>query len=204
MISATGEQLIVFLKAPRPGEVKSRLAKTLGPEAACAAYCEIVDQLLGEISGLVDVELHFTPADAASEVSHWLRPAWTLQPQCTGDLGDRLAHAFSGAFARGMQRVVIIGSDCASLTTADIREAWAILRQHDLVLGPATDGGYWLIGLSKPQPALFTGIPWSTAAVMEATLSRASKHALTCHLLRKLTDIDTEEDWRHFLTTRAG
>jgi glycosyltransferase A (GT-A) superfamily protein (DUF2064 family) len=114
------EKLIVFVKAPRPGEVKTRLAQTLGADAACAAYRQLVETLLARLRTLPEVELQFTPADALDEIRPWLNAGWQSQPQDDGDLGSRLQSGFSSAFRAGFHRVVIVGSDCPEVTPADI------------------------------------------------------------------------------------
>jgi len=193
------EALIVFLKAPRPGAVKTRLAESLGTEAACAAYRQVVQTLLRHLATLPNVELCFTPDDAAAEINLWRHKTWNLAPQGDGDLGSRLERASTRAFANGAQRIVIIGSDCPVVSPTDIEAAWSALRTHDVVLGPATDGGYWLVGLRAAQPTLFADISWSTRAVLRETLDRARAASLTTHLLRELSDVDTLSDWQQFL-----
>jgi len=193
------EKLIVFLKAPRPGQVKMRLAATLGAAAACAAYRRLVETLLRQIATLKNVELRFTPDDAESEIKPWMQEHWQLAEQGAGDLGRRLDQAFQSAFRNGSGRVVIIGSDCPEVTAADIESAYAALLSHDVVVGPAVDGGYWLIGLRAAQPALFIDMPWSTSLLLRETLERSRDAALRVHFLRTLSDVDTEADWRRFL-----
>ncbi len=190
-------RLIIFVKAPRAGFVKTRLAAALGPHGALAAYRALVERVLEELSPLRDVELRFTPDDAASEISAWLRPAWRAAPQGDGDLGARMNRAFAQGFASGAARVVLIGSDCPHLTTGDI--AAAALTDHDVVLGPAEDGGYWLVALRAPAPGLFEQIEWSTDGVLAQTLARAQSLGLRVHLLRTLPDVDTVEDWQRYL-----
>src|SRR5262245_47145077 len=143
------DRLMVFVKAPRRGAVKTRLARTLGAVAAEAAYRHLVETLLNQLDGVRGVDLCFSPDDAASEVQHWLKEGWSSSPQGDGDLGQRLHSASQRAFQSGAKRVVIIGSDCRAVRAGDIREAWSGLATHDVVLGPATDGGYWLIGLRQ-------------------------------------------------------
>jgi len=196
------EKLIVFIKAPRPGTVKTRLARTIGAEPACAAYRRIVATLLARLHSLGAVELCFHPDDALAEVQPWLRPGWTAAPQGGGDLGQRLQLAFQRAVAAGSRRVLVIGSDCPAVTLADLREAWDSLRARDVALGRASDGGYWLIGLREVQPDLFRDIPWSTENVFAETAQRIRRGGLTLHLLRELSDVDTEADWRSFLATQ--
>lgn len=196
------DRLIVFLKAPRLGAVKTRLAKAIGTTAAGAAYRRLVETLLNRLQGMDGVELCFSPDDAASEVQHWLKEGWTSQPQGDGDLGQRLQSAFERAFQAGSKRVAIIGSDCPAVGIEDIREAWRALQTHDVVLGPATDGGYWLIGLRRSQPDLFRGIHWSTANVFTETMRRVQHAGLRIQLLRELADVDTEREWRAFLAAQ--
>lgn len=192
-------KLIVFAKAPRLGQVKSRLAADIGERAACDAYKKITAHLFQNLSDLEPVEIRFTPDEAENELRSWLGETFEFSPQGTGNLGDRLLRAFTENFSRGNQRVIAIGSDCPYVTQTDIESAWMALEQNDVVLGPATDGGYWLIGMRKPQPALFQKIPWSTETVLESTLSRCRELQLTFELLRTLDDIDVVSDWEKFL-----
>jgi len=193
------ERLIIFAKAPKAGQVKTRLAKTIGANAATAAYQRLVESLLSNLSAIAGVILRFAPDDCAAEIQAWLRPGWQAQPQGEGDLGCRLQRAFSDHFASGAKRVVIIGSDCPAVQCEDIRQAWKALETHDVALGPASDGGYWLIGLREPRPQLFEGIDWGTDSVLAQTLQRAKAIRLRVELLRILSDVDNEEDWREFL-----
>ena len=105
-------RLLLFVKAPRPGFVKTRLAAELGPDAACAAYCVVVSALLEQLQAETAVDLLFTPDSAALELEPWRRPGWSLHPQGDGDLGERLVRAGREAFARGVTGLAIIGSDC--------------------------------------------------------------------------------------------
>ena len=192
--------LIVFLKAPRPGAVKTRLAATLGAKAACTIYQHLVTVLLRKLASVPHVELRFTPDEARGEVEPWASPHWRLEPQGPGDLGLRLAEAFAAAFQRGSKQVLVIGSDCPELGLADLEAAWTALLSNDVVLGPARDGGYWLIGLRAAAPELFEGIAWGSDAVLSQTLERCRQRGLQVHLLRELEDIDTEEAWCRYLT----
>src|SRR5256885_12591445 len=107
---AVQQKLIIFVKAPRPGFVKTRLASEIGAEKACAAYVKLVTTLLNRLGALEHVELRFTPDDAVTEIARWMRSTWTAAPQGSGDLGARLSRAFDEAFAQGFNRVTIIGS----------------------------------------------------------------------------------------------
>ncbi|MGI8965735.1 MAG: TIGR04282 family arsenosugar biosynthesis glycosyltransferase [Limisphaerales bacterium] len=186
------------MKAPRIGLVKTRLAQTIGAAAASAAYKKLVETLLQNVATLADVELRFAPDDASAEIDLWRQKSWTTQPQGNGDLGERLQAAFAQNFLIGAKRVVVIGSDCPHVTALDIESAWAALKSHDVVLGPARDGGYWLIGLGQLQPTLLENISWSTENVLRETIQRAQKLFLKVHLLRGLTDVDAEPEWREW------
>ena len=191
--------LIVFVKAPRPGEVKTRLAADIGPEAACGAYHSMVRHLWRHIGGVRPVQLRFAPDDASAELDPWLQPGWGMRPQGPGNLGQRLSTAFAEAFREGFTKVAVIGSDCPEVTRDDIENAWDRLDHHDLVVGPASDGGYWLLGLDRHHPELFQGIAWSTDKVLTQTLARAESLRLKTCCLRTLTDVDSAEDWKRFL-----
>ena len=184
--------IIVFLKAPRPGFVKTRLAKTLGPKAACRAYTRMTAAVLDRLSNFSNVQLRFTPDDAEAEIAHLLRPGWQSFPQGAGSLGERMDHAFRDANGPAL----LIGTDCPDLNASDIREATAALSTHPVILGPARDGGYWLIGLQAPCPPLFQGISWSTSSVFHDTLRIAQQSGQSVHQLRTLTDIDDEDTWK--------
>ncbi len=190
-------RLIVFLKAPRPGFVKTRLAAALGPDGACAAYVDLVATLLHRLRKRSDVELRFTPDDAAGEVRPWVRPGWILEPQGKGDLGARLGRATDEAFKNGHGPVVVIGADCPEVSSRDVDKAVELMAQGkaEVVLGPARDGGYWLIAMKKPWTGLFSGIPWSTERVLVETSARAQKLGLKVKELRMLTDVDDLADW---------
>ena len=188
------------MRAPRPGSVKTRLAAEIGVDAACNAYRYLLDRLMpGLRPADMAVELRHTPDDAAVEVSPWAEASWQLTAQGDGDLGVRLERAVLQSVAAGFTRTLIIGTDCPYLTLADLREAREALASNDLVLGPAEDGGYWLIGLRNLHPELFRGIPWSTESVLATTLARAQEARLKVRLLRTLADVDTAADWRRFL-----
>jgi rSAM/selenodomain-associated transferase 1 len=189
------EKLIVFVKAPRLGTVKTRIASTVGAARALEIYQSLVGTVLGNLRAITRVELRYTPDDAGDEIQPWLQKGWTIERQGKGDLGERMHRAFTDSLEAGAKRVVIIGSDCPKVDEGDITKAFSALRQNDLVLGPATDGGYWLIGLRAAQKTLFDNMEWSTAKVAAETLSRAKGLEMKSHLLRELADVDTEDDW---------
>jgi len=186
-------RLIVFLKAPRPGFVKTRLASDLGDALACQAYRELTETVLAKLPPLPHIELRYTPDDALAEIQPWLHENWIAKPQGNGDLGDRMHRAFEAN-----SPAILIGTDCPTIEPTDLEAATAALQSHDLVLGPAADGGYWLIGLRAPCPALFEGIEWSTETVLEATVTKAKAAGLSVHWLRELRDVDSLADWENF------
>jgi rSAM/selenodomain-associated transferase 1 len=196
------QQVIIFVKAPRPGAVKTRLAQAIGAEQACIAYQSLVRAVLGNLRACDAVELRFAPDDALPEIVPWLQPAWVAKPQGDGDLGGRLARAFQDAFGSGAERVVVIGSDCPEVTMEDLAAAFHALDRADVVLGPAEDGGYWLIGLKQFARSLFDRISWSTARVLEQTVERIREAGLRVNFLRTLHDVDTGADWDRWQSQR--
>ena len=133
----------------------------------------------------------------SNEINHkddWSTADFKKEVQANGDLGDRIKAAFTKAFETHDQ-VIIIGSDCASLTTEIVNQGFKVLEDHDYVLGPAMDGGYYLLGMKKYTPELFIDMPWSTEKVAEITIDRIKEKGKSCFLLPELSDIDFEEDW---------
>lgn len=193
-----GDLLLVFLKYPRPGRAKTRLVPALGERAAAALYRTLAEEEVRRTTpeaGEYERLFCFTPAEDGDAIAAWF-PEERLWPQPAGDLGQRMAAAFAEGFRRGARRVAIIGTDVPWVSRAIVGEALSALDRHDLVLGPARDGGYYLLALREPRPALFAGIAWSTAEVLPATLARAERLGLGVHLLPELTDLDTLEDLR--------
>jgi rSAM/selenodomain-associated transferase 1 len=196
-------RLIIFAKAPILGSVKSRIAASIGPVKALEIYQTILCKLFTNLRSLNNVQVRVTPDASAAEFSVLCSLSWTFRPQGEGDLGARLYRAFAESFEQETEPVVIVGSDCPEVTTGDIHDAFAALNAHDLVLGPALDGGYWLIGLRQPCAALFDQIDWSTPRVLNQTLQCARDQNLRVHMLRELSDVDTIEDWnRHIASSR--
>ncbi len=192
------DTLLVFLKAPRPGAVKTRLSAALGDVAAAGLYRALAEETVRRTNpraGAYQRLFCFAPADAQLEMEAWF-PAATWIAQEGSDLGERMRAAFDAAFVRGAHRVAIVGTDAPAVGREIVAEALASLDDHDLALGPASDGGYYLMALSRPRPALFTGIAWSTASVFASTTERAGALGLSVRVLETLPDIDTLEDLR--------
>src|SRR5262249_13927519 len=147
---------------PRPGRVKSRLAAGIGPDLAAAVARALAEHALRRTAPLRDEyerTVLFTPADAGEAIAEWL-PGQDCGPQAEGDLGVRMAEAFAQSFRRGARRVALIGTDVPGITREDVLEALESLDAHDVAIGPAADGGYWLLALGDPAPGLFCDIPW--------------------------------------------
>ena len=180
-------------KHPVPGRVKTRLAAALGADTACALYRAFVLDLAERLGGLpYAVTWAYTPPDAPFAE---LLPGARCRPQHGRDLGERLAAAIADELAEGPGPVLAIGADAPHVPAAPLAEAAAALAgRADVVLGPAADGGYYLIGLRRPAPGLFAGIAWSTAGVLEATRARAEAAGLAVHLLPPGFDIDEVVD----------
>ncbi len=182
--------VVVMLKAPRVGAVKTRLGAQIGLEAATAIYRVLVEHQLKSIPRGWRTEIHFSPADAGAEMQTWLGAAPAYFPQCEGDLGCRLTGAVAGAFERGARSVIVVGGDCPALDEACLRQAGMKLQTVDAVIGPALDGGYYLIALRRTAPRLFEEIPWSTENVLATSLARVEEAGLRHALLETKEDVD--------------
>mgnify|MGYP000517407170 CR=1 FL=1 len=182
--------ILTFLKAPRPGAVKTRLGKQIGLTEAALIYRQLAEAQLSRIPADFRTEIHYAPRGSAGEMRTWLGAQRIYRVQSGGDLGARLNKAFTEGFRRGYRRIIAIGSDCPQLDEACLRRAVDNLNDTDVVLGPATDGGYYLIGLRRPAPRLFEGIEWSTSSVLAATRVRIHEGGLSSALLDEKDDID--------------
>ncbi|MGB8856876.1 MAG: TIGR04282 family arsenosugar biosynthesis glycosyltransferase [Burkholderiales bacterium] len=190
--------LLVFAKAPHSGKVKTRLIPTLGPEGAAELYEHMLLHALGEASAadIGPIELWCAPdtqdeffADCAQQFR------LSLHTQQGADLGERMAHALRDALTRA-RCVILIGSDCPALDAAYLRQAAAALQKNNVVIAPADDGGYALIGVSQAVPDIFDAIDWSTARVMAQTRQKLLAQKITFAELPPLWDVDTAEDLR--------
>lgn len=191
--------LIVFMKAPVPGTTKTRLAEGIGTDAALDVYRACVERLAQMWSSLtMHVAVFVDGREHAGPVREWLSLDH-VHVQEGDDLGARLKQAVAVAFARGASRTLIIGTDAPLIDDALLYAAERKLHDHDVVLGPAYDGGYYLIGVAEPLFELFDGIAWSTDRVLMQTLGIAEKRGRTCALLEPLRDIDTADDLRSVL-----
>ena len=192
--------LIVFAREPRLGRVKTRLARDLGAELALELYQGLVEDVLAVAGRTAAAGRFIYAADlepAGSFFARW-QAGFAVVAQTGADLGARMDAAFREVVGAGFDRVILIGSDCPDLTPAILADAAQRLTDHDLVLGPAADGGYYLIGLNRPRPALFAGVDWGTDRVLAQTAARAKALGLRTSLLAERQDIDTLADLRAY------
>jgi rSAM/selenodomain-associated transferase 1 len=200
MIAARPEpraRVAVFAKAPVPGAVKTRLAPVLGPDGAAALHAGLVRHALSTatLAALGPVELWCSPDESHPFFARCAAQfALTLHRQRGDDLGERMLAAFDHGHAAG-DRVVLIGSDCPSLAPANLREAAAALATHDAAIAPAEDGGYVLVALARPVPALFAGIAWGGSTVMARTRERLAEARVRWAELPAHWDVDRPEDY---------
>ena len=187
--------LVVFAKVPRPGRVKTRLAASIGDTAATSLYRVLGRQVLDDVrGGSYRIVAYIDPANELAEARDWLGEVGVdFRPQEGDGLGERLTRAFQRELGRA-RYVCAIGTDAPAVDSRLVDRAFSELSASDLVLGPALDGGYYLIGLTEYWPALFRGVPWSTAEVLAVTLARAQTLKLRTSTLPPLADIDTVED----------
>lgn len=192
------ERLIVFSRYPEPGKTKTRLASALGVEGAARLQREMAEHALSRARALaaerpVGLEVHYE-GGSAGRMAEWLGPGLAYHRQVGGDLGARMENAFAEALRTGAEKVVLVGTDCPGITTTILRSAFNLLGLFDLVLGPARDGGYYLIGLRNRVPHLFRTIPWGTAEVATRTLELAMGLGLRAVTVDPLVDVDHPED----------
>ena len=200
------ERLIIFTRYPEAGKTKTRMIPALGAEGAAVLQRQMTEHTVRQGKRLqnnrsTSIQLHFT-GGSQQLMAEWLGGNLIYLPQSEGDLGEKMRSAFNSSFAVGIIKVVIIGIDCPDLDANLMAEAFEILHQgRDLVLGPAADGGYYLIGLNRLIPELFVGIDWGTSEVLGQTQKIAEKLSLKVGYLTVLNDVDRPEDlsiWQRY------
>ena len=192
------ERIILFTRYPEPGRAKTRLIPALGAKGAAALQQRMTEQTLDRIKLLAKTrtlsgEIRYEGGDRI-RIEEWLGNDHPCLEQGPGDLGAKMARAFGAAFGAGAGRVLVVGGDCPGLSGAIMAAALERLKEVDLVIGPARDGGYYCIGMGRALPELFIDMPWGTGKVLALTRERAKKQGLTVHLLEPLRDIDRPED----------
>jgi rSAM/selenodomain-associated transferase 2/rSAM/selenodomain-associated transferase 1 len=197
-MSASVSQLILFTRYPEPGRTKTRLIPALGPEGAADLHRRMTEHTLRRIRSFlathaVSFQVRYEGGEK-ERMRQWLGNDLQMVEQGEGDLGRRMDLAFSESFQEGMRRVVVIGTDCPGLRPGHLMRSFRSLEDEDVVIGPANDGGYYLIGLRQSAPELFHGIPWGTAQVLERTLDVAQARGIRVELLDRLDDVDRPPD----------
>ena len=185
--------LIIFVRRPELGKVKTRLAAEVGKDEALRIYIRLLDHTR-EVAQSVDCSRHLWYADKIETDDMWPPISFDKYKQPDSDLGGRMKAAFAQAL-ENHDKVVIIGSDCPKLSTDIVEEAYDALDDHDLVIGPTYDGGYYLLGMKNLHTFLFDDMRWSVDDVCETTISRSQDHNLSSTKLTKLSDVDYKSDW---------
>ncbi len=185
--------LIIFVRHPELGKVKTRLAKVIGNEKALIIYKQLLNHTQ-QITSPLNCRKFVYYADQVIEHDLWSSPGFTKRKQSGNDLGERMGNAFKELFDQGFQKVLIIGSDCYQLQTEILQEAIHFIGIKEVVIGPTFDGGYYLLGTHRFVPELFADKTWSTDQVTKQTLEDAERLNLSHHLLKQLHDVDEAAD----------
>lgn len=183
---------MIFTRNPVPGKCKTRLAAEIGDTAALAIYTFLLKHTASVTAGVSRTDKFVYYSDHLGDGSLWDPEIFRPRLQQGDDLGERMRRAFEAAFKSGYSRVIIIGSDLYDLSTRDLEDAFENLRKHAAVIGPATDGGYYLLGLTRPMPRLFKDKAWGTDSVLAATLKDLGR--IDPGILPARNDIDYYED----------
>ncbi len=203
--------LIIFIKNPALGKVKTRLAKTVGDEKALEIYLEL-SRITRENAAILSIGLLAERADDEVKIyifysdfidtdDDWSNDTFEKRVQSGEDLGDRMLNAFKDILQKH-SHVCIIGSDCPTLSVDILNQSFDMLQNHDFVVGPSTDGGYYLLGISTDSYAfVFKNMAWSTENVLSETINRIAQNNQTVALLPALTDVDEEKDWVAFISS---
>ena len=185
--------LLIFIKNPKPGKVKTRLAETVGKDKAYQIYLDLLNYTISE-SMKVDSARQVWYSSYIDRDDKIDEDSFQKSVQSGKDLGEKMMNAFAQGFKDGYGKIVIIGSDCPEIAASIIEDAFKKLDAFDVVLGPSEDGGYYLLGMRQLIPELFSNIDWSTERVLQQTMFAIQQKKLTWHQLPVLNDIDTEED----------
>jgi len=189
--------ILLFIRVPIKGQVKSRLAAELGEETALDLYTSFVLDIIDTLEGTgCPLRIYFYPRAAADAIASFLGRHCPLLPQEGKDLGERMENAFRQIFSEGYTRAILIGSDIPDLTPAVIRDALESLKTSDVVIGPAADGGYYLIGFRNGSllPEIFRNKEWSTKRVFDETMGLLQNASLHIHVAPEWSDVDTMAD----------
>ena len=188
--------LIIFIKNQIEGKVKTRLAATIGHEAAMKIYQQLIQRTNTVANRIEADKIVFYSNFIEDDI--WENNIYKKQVQHGDTLGMKMENAFKSSFTAGHKKIVIIGTDCPEINENILKNAFEKLNSYDIVIGPATDGGYYLLGMKKEYPFLFQNIEWSTDKVLQQTIDLCKKNQLSYFLLPELSDIDEEKDLIHF------
>jgi hypothetical protein len=189
--------LIVFVKYPEPGKVKTRIARELGAQSAADMYARMAKSVIENVSlpDTYGTVIYFDPPHRDKDVRNWLGTGnASYEPQSGGTIGERMSDAFERVFSSGAEKAVLIGTDIPEITAAAVSAAFSLLEETDVVIGPASDGGYYLLGLKSFEPSLFRDIEWGTSLVLKHTLDLINEKNLSHKPLAILKDVDTIDD----------
>ena len=188
------DAVIIFVRNPELGKVKTRLAATVGDEQALDIYCRLLKHTMQQASEVAaDKFVFYHQEIAANDI--WNVNGFYKKLQAGESLGDKMKAAFDEIFKLGYKNIMVIGSDCLQLNSTIINAGFSLLDEHDTVIGPAKDGGYYLLGMKKNYGFLFDNKTWSTESVFDESMKDMQQHHLSTGLLPVLTDVDTEADW---------
>ncbi|PKQ43863.1 TIGR04282 family arsenosugar biosynthesis glycosyltransferase [Confluentibacter flavum] len=185
--------LIIFIRNPELGKCKTRLAETIGNEAALKIYKQLLLHT-SDVTKSITADRFVFYSEAIQKNDIWEDAIFRKKLQSEGDLGVKMETAFLELFQMGYEKAIIIGSDLFDLKPLHINSAYQALNTHEVVIGPAKDGGYYLLGLSKMNESLFKNKPWSTSNLLEETLNELRENNIKFTTLETLNDIDTYED----------
>ena len=195
--------ILIFCKYPIPGQVKTRLGNEIGHDTAAEVYRRMVDHTLKEVSTVkgncTPLIFHAHEQDQAN-IENWLGRYGECTAQKGDTLGDRMSNAFETCFDSGYNKALVIGTDCPDLTHRHLEDTFQKLEEHEVVIGPTEDGGYFLLGLTKPRPELFRDMPWSTDQVFSKTRERLTTRNISHHHLESLRDLDFKEDFDFYVS----
>lgn len=208
-MSCCADVLAFFAKLPIAGQVKTRLADKTSPAFAAQVAEAFLRDIVAKFSNFESERfLVFAPSDSASYFAGIAGERFRLEAQGSGDLGDRLAEFIECRYAEGARKVIVLGADSPTLPVEYVMQAAAELERTDVVLGPATDGGYYLLGCTRVLPPIFHGIDWGGPKVLGQTVDRARAAGLRLALLPPWYDVDTHDDWEmlrgHFRAMRLA
>lgn len=195
MADSTSEVLLIFVKNPKKGKVKTRLAQAIGDKEALDIYRQLLRITKAAVDPLQLTKQVWYSA-YIDEQDVWSKGSYQKKLQTGRDLGERMKGAFRQVFNKQSGKVVIIGSDCAAISSPIVQQAFDALDNHQAVVGPSEDGGYYLLGMAEFHPELFDLQEWSTDSVLKETIRQMQKKKISYHLLPELNDIDTVEDLR--------